>query len=194
MDAVHAKGSFIYLQIVSLGRNANPDQLRGEDPSFSYWAPSPIGVTGRPETPRAMTVSEIEDHVRLHRTAATNAVFKAGFDGVEIHGATGYLVQQFIEDMSNHRTDRYGGSIENRSRFVLEVIDAIVSAVGANRTAIRFSPWGRLHGMCPVLCASLAMRTDICNRYGNGRPSATVFLYHSANTSKPPSILAYPRH
>ena len=77
--------------------------------------------------------------------AAKNAI-KAGFDGVEIHGANGYLVDQFLQTVSNKRTDEYGGPVENRARFALEVVDAIVAAVGANKTAIRLSPWSRFQG------------------------------------------------
>ena len=73
---------------------------------------------------------------------------KAGFDRVEIHGANGYLVDQFLQDVSNKRTDEYGGSIPNRARFALEVIDAIVAAVGPKKTAIRLSPWSRYQGQC----------------------------------------------
>lgn len=93
-----------------------------------------------------MTVGEIQEFVHLYSTAASNAVHKAGFDGVEIHGANGYLVDQFIQDVSNDRTDDYGGSVENRSRFALEVIKAIVGAVGENKTALRLSPWGSVQG------------------------------------------------
>lgn len=86
--------------------------------------------------------------MQLYATAASNAVHGAGFDGVEIHGANGYLIDQFIQDVSNKRTDDYGGSIENRSRFALEVTDAIVEKIGAERTAIRLSPWGTVGGRC----------------------------------------------
>ena len=98
-----------------------------------------------------MTIPEIEEHVQLYSIAASNAVFKAGFDGVEIHGANGYLVDQFLQDVSNQRTDKYGGSIENRSRFALEIIDAVADAVGASRTAIRLSPWSTIKGIASVL-------------------------------------------
>lgn len=90
--------------------------------------------------------TEIKEYVQLYATAASNAVHGAGFDGVEIHGANGYLVDQFLQDVSNKRTDQYGGSIENRSRFALEIADAIAQKVGADRTAIRLSPWGRFAG------------------------------------------------
>jgi NADPH2 dehydrogenase len=94
-----------------------------------------------------MTPVEIKEFVQLHATAASNAVFKAGFDGVEIHGANGYLIDQFLQDVSNSRTDEYGGSVENRSRFALEIVDAVVKAVGQKKTAIRFSPWGKFQGL-----------------------------------------------
>jgi len=95
-----------------------------------------------------MTVGEIKEFIQLFATAASNAVYKAGFDGVEIHSANGYLVDQFLQDVSNNRTDEYGGSVENRSRFALEVIDAVVKAVGEKKTAIRFSPWNTSLGPC----------------------------------------------
>ena len=82
----------------------------------------------------------------MYATAAYNAVHRAGFDGIEIHGANGYLVDQFIQDITNKRTDEYGGSIENRSRFALEVINAITEKIGEDRTAIRLSPWNHYGG------------------------------------------------
>lgn len=88
------------------------------------------------------TYPEVKQYVQDYATAAYNAVIRAGFDGVEVHGANGYLVDQFLQDVSNNRTDEYGGSIENRSRFALEVIDAISAKIGADRAAIRLSPWG----------------------------------------------------
>jgi NADPH2 dehydrogenase len=91
------------------------------------------------ETRRALTVEEIKEYVKLYATAAENAVMKAGFDGVEIHSANGYLPDQFLQATSNKRTDEYGGSVENRLQFVLEAIDAIVEVVGANRAGIRLS-------------------------------------------------------
>ena len=90
--------------------------------------------------------SEIKQYVEAFAQAARNAVHGAGCDGVEIHAAHGYLIDQFIEDLSNKRTDEYGGSIENRCRFALEVIDAVVAAVGAKKTAFRVSPWSTFQG------------------------------------------------
>ena len=96
--------------------------------------------------PRTLTKDEIKEYIAAYVTAARNAI-RAGFDGVEVHGANGYLPDQFIQDMTNKRTDEYGGSVENRARFVLEVIDAVVEAIGAERTSIRFSPWNSFQGV-----------------------------------------------
>ena len=89
----------------------------------------------------------MKEYVQLYAQAAVNAVKHAGFDGVEIHAANGYLVTQFLHESINNRTDEYGGSIENRSRFALEILDACVKAVGASKVAIRVSPWERYNGM-----------------------------------------------
>lgn len=89
---------------------------------------------------------EIKEYVQLYVTAAKNAVERAGFDGVEIHSAHGYLLDQFIQDVTNKRTDEYGGSIENRCRFPLEVVEAVTKAVGQEKTAIRFSPFSDFGG------------------------------------------------
>jgi NADPH2 dehydrogenase len=107
--------------------------------------PSAVETEGH-ETPRALSVEEIKDYVKLYATAAENAVRKAGFDGVEIHAASGYLPDQFLQTTSNQRTDEYGGSVENRLRFVLEVVDAMVKAVGANRVGLRISPYMTRNG------------------------------------------------
>lgn len=95
---------------------------------------------------RPLTIPEIKEYVKLYGTAASNAVHKAGFDGVEIHNANGYLLDQFLQDVSNKREDEYGGSVENRTRFSREVVDEVVKAVGADRVGIRFSPWGTWQG------------------------------------------------
>lgn len=144
-DAVHENKSYIYLQLWSLGRVAYPAILEKEG-GYPLVAPSAIPMKGH-ETPRALTVEEIKEYVQLHATAAENAVLKAGFDGVEIHAANGYLPDQFLQTNTNTRTDEYGGSIENRTRFVLEIADAVVKAVGAERTGIRLSPWSTYQGM-----------------------------------------------
>lgn len=88
---------------------------------------------------------EVKEYIQLYAIAAKNAIH-AGFDGVEIHGANGYLIDQFTQDMSNKRTDEYGGSIENRTRFALDVTDAVCKAIGESKTGIRLSPWGAFNG------------------------------------------------
>jgi NADPH2 dehydrogenase len=148
-DAVHANGSFIFLQLWALGRAADPAVLKREG-GFDLVAPSPIPIgalAGDAEQviPRELTTLEVREYVQLYARAAKNAM-QAGFDGVEIHGANGYLLDQFLQTVSNHRTDEYGGSLENRLRFPLEVIDAVAKAVGAERMAVRISPWSNFQG------------------------------------------------
>ncbi|TFY83759.1 hypothetical protein EWM64_g261 [Hericium alpestre] len=147
-DAVHARGSFIYMQLWAIGRAAYRDVLRREynDPSYELDGAGDIPITGAPK-PRPITRDEIKEYVQLYATAASNAVHRANFDGVEIHNANGYLLDQFLQDVSNNRTDEYGGSIENRARFSLDVIEAVTKAVGQERVGIRFSPWGTFQDM-----------------------------------------------
>lgn len=143
-DAVHARGSFIYLQLWALGRTANPAVLESE--GLPFVAPSAIALKSNPDpAPRALHISEIKEYIQLYAEAAKNAI-QANFDGVEIHGANGYLIDQFIQDVSNRRTDEYGGSIEGRSRFGLEVVSAVAKAIGEERTALRLSPWSTFQG------------------------------------------------
>ncbi|KAK0184553.1 hypothetical protein F5146DRAFT_241665 [Armillaria mellea] len=146
-DAVHAKGSFIFAQLWAIGRTAELSVLKDEDASLEFVAPSAIKLSESSESPRPLTIDEIHEYPKLYAQAAANAVFKAGFDGVEIHGANGYLIDQFLQDVTNTRTDEYGGSIENRARFALEVIDAVVYAIGARRTGFRMSPWSTFQEM-----------------------------------------------
>ncbi|KAK8085947.1 Chanoclavine-I aldehyde reductase [Apiospora phragmitis] len=148
-DAVHAKGSFIWVQLWALGRVANPDVLKKENAEFKVKGASPLPEAEGKTVPAEMTEQEIQEFVRDYAQAARNAVELAGFDGVEIHGANGYLVDQFLQDVTNRRTDCYGGSIENRSRFALEVAKAVVEApgVGPERVGIRLSPWSPFQGM-----------------------------------------------
>ncbi|KAI1134837.1 NADH:flavin oxidoreductase/NADH oxidase family protein [Hypoxylon sp. FL0543] len=143
-DAVHANGSYIYLQLWALGRVANPDVAKAE--GFEVKSASPIPYEEGKPVPGELSIEEIQAFVGKYAQAARNAV-EAGFDGVEIHGANGYLIDQFIQDVSNQRTDRYGGSIENRARFAVEVASAIVAAIGAERVGIRLSPWSTFQGM-----------------------------------------------
>ena len=155
MDAVHKNGSFIFLQLGALGRSASPDALQ-EEGGHPLVAPSPIPIpladkteesTSPRPVPRALTVEEIGEYMQLYASAARNAVLGAGFDGVEIHAAFGYLPDQFLQTNSNERTDLYGGSVENRARFVLEVTEAVVNAVGGDKVGIRLSPWSTYQGV-----------------------------------------------
>ncbi|KAK0210089.1 hypothetical protein DFS33DRAFT_1402133 [Desarmillaria ectypa] len=143
---VHTKACYIFCQLWAHGRAAYPEVLAAEDPSFPYIAPSDIPLTGQRAIPRPMTVEEIQEYVQLYATAAQNAM-KAGFDGVEIHGANGYLLDQFTQDVSNRRSDQYGGNIVNRARFPLQVVDAVVNAIGAGKTGYRLSPWNSFQDM-----------------------------------------------
>ncbi|PSR83728.1 hypothetical protein PHLCEN_2v5627 [Hermanssonia centrifuga] len=145
VDAVHAQGSFIYLQLWALGRCADVQALADE--GYEYVAPAALGVPGKEVVPRALTLEEINGYIASYAKAAANAVHGAGFDGVEVHGANGYLIDQFIQDVSNNRVDEYGGSIENRCRFALEVINAISEVIGDEKIGLRLSPWGRTTGM-----------------------------------------------
>ncbi|CAO3637759.1 unnamed protein product [Mucor hiemalis] len=148
-SAVHEKGGIIYLQLWHLGRVGPASLNPKKAPSV---APSAIPVpgnkpNGKPfETPRALETHEVKELVTTYRQAAINAM-EAGFDGVEIHNANGYLLDQFVNSSSNKRTDEYGGSIQGRCKLSLEIVDAITEAIGADRTAIRFSPAGGIQGM-----------------------------------------------
>ncbi|KAJ6121149.1 FMN-linked oxidoreductase [Penicillium sp. IBT 18751x] len=144
-DAVHNKGSFIYCQLIALGRAANPASLQSEG-AYSLCAPSPIPMEAGAPVPQELAEDEIQRIIHHFVTAAQNAM-RAGFDGVEIHGANGYLVDQFLQDVSNQRTDRWGGSVANRARFGLEVARAVADAIGPQRLGFRLSPWNTWQGM-----------------------------------------------
>lgn len=142
--AVHAAGSKIVAQIWHVGRITHPDLTGGAQPvAPSAIAPNVVAYThnGKMEipVPHALSREEIAEVVAQFRRAARNALH-AGFDGVEIHGANGYLVDQFLRDGANRRSDEYGGSVENRARFALEIVDAVSAEVGAGRVGIRLSP------------------------------------------------------
>ncbi|KAJ6541581.1 hypothetical protein B0H19DRAFT_1077412 [Mycena capillaripes] len=143
-ERVHAKGSFIFLQIWALGRAVQQDILDKE--GITCVSASDMPLPGGPK-PRPLTVEEIKEYAEMYAQGAINAVEKAGFDGVEVHGANGYLIDQFLHEQSNLRTDEYGGSIENRARFALEMTEAVVKAVGQKKTAFRISPWGTWQDM-----------------------------------------------
>ena len=150
------------MQIRATGRAALPEVLKSEDPSLPYVSSSNVPLSHQPDiVPHPLTIPEIHEYIQLFAKAASNAVHKAGFDGVEIHAANGYLIDQFIQDVCNIREDEYGGSIENRCRFCLEVVDAIVEAIGAERTGIRLSPWSRFLGKSPMTNVNSLFSTNI---------------------------------
>ncbi|MCO4763350.1 MAG: alkene reductase [Myxococcales bacterium] len=164
-DAVHEEGGLIFLQLWHLGRVSHPDFLGGELPV----GPSAITAAGESHTPlgkkpyvepRALDASELPGIVADYANGAKNAI-AAGFDGVEIHGANGYLIDQFLKDGSNQRDDDFGGSIANRWRFPLQVVDAVAAAIGAERTGLRLSPTGSYNGMSD---------TDPVALYAHGAP------------------------
>src|SRR5690606_1985475 len=143
-QAVHEAGSKIVAQIWHVGRVTHPELTGGAHPiAPSAVKPEVLAYTrsGKREAPepRELSVEEIRQAVDEDRRGAANAR-RAGCDGVEIHGANGYLIDQFLRDGANKRTDDYGGSIENRVRFALEVVDAVIAEIGAGRVGIRLSP------------------------------------------------------
>lgn len=143
-DEIHSKGCFIVCQLFGMGRAADAEISRKE--GIDILAPSAIPIDENAAVPQAMTLKQIRQTVLDFVEASKNAI-RAGFDGVEIHGANGYLLDQFIQDVSNKRNDAYGGSIENRSRLLEEVIYAVVDAIGAERVGLRLSPWSTFQGM-----------------------------------------------
>jgi N-ethylmaleimide reductase len=154
-DAVHPKGAKIFVQFMHCGRIAHALNLPA---GARVLAPSAVIAAGEMYTdgggmqpnamPEAMSDADIRSTIAEFAQAAENAV-AAGFDGVELHGANGYLLEQFFRPSSNLRTDRYGGSIENRARFVLEVVDAVIGAIGKDKAGIRLSPFGVFNDMPP---------------------------------------------
>jgi N-ethylmaleimide reductase len=172
-EAVHARGSRIFLQLWHVGRVSHPSlQPGGALPV----APSAIGIEGQQlwtgtgmvpyVTPRALETDEIAGIVEQFAEGARKA-YRAGFDGVELHGANGYLIDQFLRDGSNHRTDGYGGTAEKRSRFLSEVTAAVVDVWGGERVGVRLSPVGPFNGMRdsdPV--ATFSVAANALNRFG----------------------------
>lgn len=151
-DAVHARGGLIVAQLWHTGRASHPRLQPGGVPPV---APSAIAIEKDrvldgevipSAVPRALEAAEIPRVMRDYATAARNAI-SAGFDGVELHGANGYLIDEFLQDGSNHRTDEYGGTVERRTRFLREVLEATAGAIGAERTGIRISPSSMFQSM-----------------------------------------------
>lgn len=154
-EAVHAKDGFIFLQVMHAGRIGHPLNMPA---GAKLLGPSAIAVSGEMYTdqegmkahpePQEMTSAQIEEAIEEFVTAAKNAR-AAGFDGIELHGANGYLIEQFLNPASNQRTDEFGGSAENRNRFALEVAKRTVAAIGAEHVGIRLSPYGAAGDMKP---------------------------------------------
>ncbi len=169
--AVHAKGGLIVLQIWHAGRAAHPALNDGAE-TVSSSAIALAGETHTPEgklanvVPRALRVDEIPAIVEAYAQAARNAR-EAGFDGVEVHGANGYLIDQFLRDSANQRSDAYGGSLENRARFLFEVLSAVCAAIGSERVGLRLSPLNSYNDMKDsdplALVAFLAERLNAFN-------------------------------
>ncbi|WP_327596512.1 alkene reductase [Streptomyces chartreusis] len=149
-DAVHTNGGRIFAQIMHGGRVSHPDTtgMRPVGPSAVAAVGEVFTPSGRQPapTPRALDTAEVPEHVRSYADASRRAV-EAGFDGVELHGANGYLISQFLSSNANLRTDRYGGSVANRIRFAVEAVTATAEAIGADRTGIRLSPGGAFWGI-----------------------------------------------
>jgi N-ethylmaleimide reductase len=154
-DAVHAKGGHIFVQLWHAGRTTHI-AITGEEPVTAsvdptYWAdPDMLVVTpdgfSRPSPHRALKTAEIAGIIEQYRAAAADAR-RAGFDGVELMAANGHLIDQFLQDNSNKRTDGYGGSIENRARLLFEVLEALISVWGSDRVGVRIAPSGTFNGM-----------------------------------------------
>lgn len=173
-DAVHARGAKIFVQLMHTGRITHPLNL---PQGGEVVAPSAVKAAGQMYTdaegmkdfvtPRAMSEADIKHAVAEFTQAAKNAV-AAGFDGIELHGANGYLLEQFIRPNSNKRTDKYGGSIENRARFVLEVVAATCAAIGKDRVGIRLSPFGVFNDMpdYPEMLADYSYLAEALDRTG----------------------------
>ncbi|OMP79904.1 MULTISPECIES: alkene reductase [unclassified Chitinophaga] len=151
-EAVHANGGKIFLQIMHTGRISHPANMPAKT---RIVAPSAIAANGQIwtaagyqpyGTPRAMSTAEVQEMVQLHVKAAKQAI-EAGFDGVELHAANGYLMEQFLHPDTNQRTDKYGGTIPNRVRFILETVAAVSAAIGKDRTGIRLSPYSKVNDL-----------------------------------------------
>ena len=176
-NAVHAAGGRVFLQLWHVGRMSHPDFHHGELPvapsavpfEGKIWKVDPstgVGAMVDSPTPRALTTDEIKRIIADYRRGARNAI-DAGFDGVEIHGANGYLIDQFLRTTSNIRTDEYGGSRGNRLRFLKEVVDAVADEVGAGRTAIRLAPFLTARGMaCSDILPTILEATEYLQARG----------------------------
>jgi N-ethylmaleimide reductase len=190
VTGVHAAGTRMFVQLMHCGRIAHPLNLPA---GARVLAPSAVRAAGEMytdaegmlpnATPQAMSEADISAAIAEYRQAAVNAV-TAGFDGVELHGANGYLLEQFIRPNSNLRADRYGGVIENRARFVLEVADAVIGAIGKDRVGIRLSPFGVFNDM-PLYEAMESDYTYLANQL-NARGLLYIHLVDHSSMGAPP--------
>jgi NADPH2 dehydrogenase len=160
-EEVHRKGCYIFCQLFASGRAADVETAKKE--GVSIVAPSAIPIDTDSPTPRAMTIEEIKQMIEDFAIASENAIV-AGFDGVECHGANGYLFDQFNQDVSNQRNDEYGGSVENRSRFINDLMKAAVDAIGPERVGLRLSPWSTFQSM--KMKDPIPQFTDIIDKAG----------------------------
>jgi len=188
--AIHNAGGHIFSQIWHVGRISDPEFLNGQLPV----APSAIAASGtvsllRPQrpfvTPRPLEIPEIKAVVEAFRRGAQNAQL-AGFDGVELHGANGYLLDQFLQDGSNHRTDEYGGPIENRARLMLECTDAAISVFGPGRVGVHLAPRGDAHGISDS--NNTATFTYVARELGKRRIAFIAAREHPGPDSLGPSL------
>jgi N-ethylmaleimide reductase len=189
-EAVHARGAKLFMQFMHSGRIGHPLNLPA---GARLLAPSAVAAAGEIYTdaggmkahpvPQAMTGADIEAAIEEFAQAAKNAI-GAGCDGVELHAANGYLLEQFIRPNTNQRTDGYGGSIENRARFVLEVVDAVVKAIGKDKVGIRLSPFGVFNDM-PAYDAMEADYVYLAQQL-NSRSIAYIHLVDHSAMGAPP--------
>ena len=189
-DAVHARGAKMFLQIMHCGRIAHPLNLPA---GACVMAPSAMAAAGEMYTdaegmkphpvPQAMTEADIKTTIEEFIQAAKNAV-TAGFDGIELHSANGYLLEQFIRPNTNQRTDGYGGTIENRARFVLEVTEAVIDAIGKDKVGIRLSPFGVFNDM-PLYDTIEADYTYLAHQL-NARGLVYIHLVDHSSMGAPP--------
>ena len=189
-DAVHQAGGKIFMQLMHCGRIAHPLNLPA---GARMLAPSAIAAPGTMYTddeglqphpaPSAMSSDDIEQAIEEFATAAHNAI-AAGLDGIEIHGANGYLLEQFLRPNTNRRDDAYGGPIERRARFVLDVVDAVVGATGGDRVGIRLSPFGNFNDM-PIYDEMAADYTYLAERLNETDIAYVHLVDHSAMGAPP---------
>jgi NADPH2 dehydrogenase len=193
IDAVHAKGSYYFQQIWGMGRASFPEFMAKK--GLRYRSSSAVAMTGVDAVPEEMTEAEILEIIQSFVDTARR-VIEAGGDGVEIHCAHGYLLDQFLSDAVNKRTDKWGGSTENRARLVLEVVKAVVDAVGADRVALRLSPYavfqdaekGDIHGQYLYIISELKKMASplayLSLVEATGDPGALIFGGKTVNQGK----------